>query len=77
MRDIFASFDELHFKPSEIRDLGDQLLAIGFMHARGTASGVEIDSPWAFLVRFENRKAIWVRVYTQVGQALEAAGLSQ
>jgi hypothetical protein len=45
MRDIFASFDELHFQPSEIRDLGDQLLAIGFMHARGTASGVEIDSP--------------------------------
>jgi hypothetical protein len=29
------------------------------------------------LVRFENGKVIWVGVYTDVGQALKAAGLSE
>jgi ketosteroid isomerase-like protein len=77
MRDIFASFDELRFESSEIRDLGDRVLSIGFMHARGTESGVEIESPWAYLVRFEDGKAIWIGAYTDVGQALEAAGLSE
>jgi ketosteroid isomerase-like protein len=77
MRDIFASFDELRFQSSEIRDLGDRVLAIGFMHARGTESGVEIESPWAYLVRFADGKAIWIGVYTDVGQTLEAAGLSE
>jgi ketosteroid isomerase-like protein len=77
VRDTFASLDELHFQPSEIRDLGDHLLAIGFMRARGTASGVEIDSPWAYLVRFKNAKVIWVGVYTDVDQGLEAAGMSE
>ena len=51
------------------------VLAIGFLHARGTASGVEIESPWAFLVRDEQGQAISVRNYLDVREALEAAGL--
>ena len=77
MRDFFATFDDVRFDFSEIRDLGDQVLAIGSIHARGTESGVEIESPWAYVIRFKEGKVIWVRNYMDVEQALEAAGLRE
>ena len=71
------SFRRSSFEASEFRDLGDELLAFGRVHAHGTGSGVEIDSPLAWLVRFKNGKAIWVRSYLDPKEALEAAGLSE
>ena len=47
------------------------------MRGRGTESGAEIESPWAFLIQFRNGKATQVRVYLDPKQALEAAGLSE
>ncbi len=76
-RDFFATFDDTHWEFTEVRDLGDYVLAIGFLHGRGTASGVEIESPWAFLVRYEQGQAISVRNYLDVREALEAAGLRE
>jgi ketosteroid isomerase-like protein len=76
-QDLFEAFADLRFEVSEFRDLGDELLAFGRGHAHGAASGVEIDSPLAWLVRFKNGKAIWVRSYLDPEEALEAAGLSE
>ncbi|MGE5746083.1 MAG: hypothetical protein ACM33U_02360 [Solirubrobacterales bacterium] len=42
---------------------------------RGGETGVEIESPYAFLVRFKNGKTIWVRSYVVRKEALEAAEL--
>jgi ketosteroid isomerase-like protein len=76
-QDLFEAFDDLRFELSESRDLGDELLAFGRVHAHGTQSGVEIDSPLAWLVRAKNGKAIWVQSYLDPKEALEAAGLSE
>jgi ketosteroid isomerase-like protein len=76
-QDLFEAFDDLRFEASEFRDLGDELLAFGRVHAHGTESGVEIDSPLAWLVRAKNGKAIWVRSYLDPTEALEAAGLRE
>jgi hypothetical protein len=54
LQDLFDSFAELHL--SEIRDLGDRVLANGWMRGRGTESGVEIESPWAYLLEFQKRQ---------------------
>jgi ketosteroid isomerase-like protein len=77
IQDLVEAFDDLRFEVSEFRDLGDELLAFGRVHAHGTESGVEIDSPLAWLVRAKNGKAIWVRSYLDPKEALEAAGLSE
>jgi ketosteroid isomerase-like protein len=77
LQDLVEAFDDLRFEVSEFRDLGDELLAFGRVHAHGTQSGVEIDSPLAWLVRAKNGKAIWVRTYLDPKEALEAAGLSE
>ena len=75
LQDLFDSFAELHLEISEIRDLGDRVLANGWMRGRGTESGVEIESPWAYLLEFKNGKATWVRAFLDPQGALEAAGL--
>ena len=75
LQDIFEAFADFRFEFSEVRDLGDQILAVGEMRGRGTESGVEIESPWAFLIQLRNGKATHVRVYLDPKEALEAAGL--
>ena len=76
MRQFWEVFSETHFEVSEIRDLGDQALAIGTMRARGAESGAEIASPWAWLVRSKNGKATSIRAFTDPAEAIEAAGAS-
>ena len=77
LQDIFEAFADFRFDFSEIRDLGDRIVAVGEMRGRGTESGVEIESPWAFLIQLRNGKATHVRVYLDPEEALEAAGLSE
>jgi ketosteroid isomerase-like protein len=77
LQDIFETFADFRFEFSEVRDLGDRILVVGEMRGRGTESGVEIESPWAFLIPFRNGKATHVRVYLDPKEALEAAGLSE
>ena len=81
MRDLFRdhdeAFTEIHVEYSEIRDLGDRVLASGRFRIRGSASGAEIDSPVSTLTEFKNGKAIRVRTFLDTTAALEAAGLSE
>jgi hypothetical protein len=62
---------------SEIRDLGDRIVAIGRWITRGEESGVETTPPLAAVVDFENGKAIRVRSYLDPKEALAAVGLRE
>ncbi len=77
LQDYFEAFADLRFEISEIRDFGDRILAVGEMRGRGTESGVEIESSWAYLIQVRNGKATQVRTYLDPAEALEAAGLSE
>src|SRR3954465_4592423 len=77
LQDIFESFADFRFDFSEIRDLGDRILAVGERRGGGAESGVEIGSPWAFLIRLRDGKAPPVRVCLDTEEALEAAGLRE
>ena len=46
LRDLNEAFGEIHIEISEIRDLGNGLVAIGRTRTRGKASGVETERPW-------------------------------
>ena len=74
LRDLYEAFDEIHFEISEIRDLGDRLVAIGRSRVRGKASGADVESPIGFVTEFKNGKAISVHNYLDPEEALEAAG---
>jgi ketosteroid isomerase-like protein len=73
--DLWDAFGEIRIETSEIRDLGDRLVAIGRVSTRGKESGAELDSPQVLLVEFRNGKAFSVRSYLNRKEGLEAAGL--
>jgi ketosteroid isomerase-like protein len=62
-RDLFETLGEIHLDYPEIQDLGDRVVGIGRIRARGTESGVETESPHATVVVYQNGMAIRVRSY--------------
>jgi uncharacterized protein len=75
LRSLYDVTDDAHVEYSEVRDLGDRVLAIGRMHTRGKGSGAETDSPFAHVTDFKDGKAIRMWTYLDPNEALEAAGL--
>ena len=57
---------------AELRDLGDTVVVIGRMLARGAASGVDLEQPVAYVFEFEGGLARTVRAYLDPQLALEA-----
>jgi ketosteroid isomerase-like protein len=77
-RDMDDAFAEVEVDFTEIRDLGDRVLAIGSFRTRGRHSGASIDSPVAALVDVDaHSKATRVLTYIDPTEALKAAGLSE
>jgi ketosteroid isomerase-like protein len=74
---IRAGFTDQHVEPSEIRDLGGVLVAIGRIRGRGKESGAEAESPINRVVDFRDGRAVRVHEYLDPREALEAAGLSE
>jgi ketosteroid isomerase-like protein len=74
-RDLHESFAELQIDISEFREVGDRVVGIGRIRTLGRESGVESWSPFAAVMRFNDGKATQVRSYTELREALEAAGL--
>ena len=77
LRDLNEAFAEIHIEMSEIRDLGDGLVAIGRNRERGRGSGVATETPLALVTEIKNGKTISVRGYLDPKDALEAAGLRE
>ena len=62
---------------SEIRDLGDQVLAVGSFRTVGRGSGVEMESPLGVVSDMKDGRATRVLTFLDPRDALEAAGLSE
>jgi ketosteroid isomerase-like protein len=77
LRDQEEAFAQSRIDYSEIRDLGERVVAIGRLRARGKESGAETDSPVAWVVEFKNGKVIQAKAYLDPEKALEAVGLSE
>jgi ketosteroid isomerase-like protein len=77
LQEYLEALSDLRLEFSDIRDLGDQVLAVGQIRGHGAESGVEVESPLAYLIQVRNGKATRVRAYLDPKEALEAAGLSE
>ena len=73
LQDVGRVWEELRVYPSEFRDLGEIVVALGRMHGRG--GGMIIDRPTGWVWRFRNGKIVFCRVYASQEEALRAAGL--
>ena len=77
VRDGEEAFSEIRAEQSEVRDLGERVVAIGHLRARGKESGALTESALAWIVEFKSGKVIRVREYLDPEEALAAAGLSE
>jgi ketosteroid isomerase-like protein len=77
LREVWEVLAESHFDFPDIRELGHRIVAIGQLSGRGGASGVETETPFAYVVEYENGRAIHVRAYLDPRDALAAAGLTE
>jgi ketosteroid isomerase-like protein len=77
VRDIDEALLDIRLELPEIRDLGDRIVAIGRLRARGKASGAETESPFGCVVEWKSGKATRVVSFLDRKEALEAAGLRE
>jgi ketosteroid isomerase-like protein len=75
--DLYGAFAELHVELSEIRDLGDQVLAVGSFRTVGRGSGVEMESPLGVVSDMKDGRATRILTFLDPRDALEAAGLKE
>lgn len=68
-------FDEYSFELEEVRDCGDDVLAVGREHARGAASGAAVSSRTYAVLSFRDGKLFRYREFLDEQAARQAAGL--
>jgi ketosteroid isomerase-like protein len=73
LEDVGRVWDELRVYPSDYRDMGETVVALGRMHGRG--GGMIIDRATGWVWRCRNGKIVFGRVYASHEEALKAAGL--
>jgi ketosteroid isomerase-like protein len=69
------AFDDYRIEVSEYIDLGEYVVVVGRVNARGRESGAETSDAEVWLLRFRGRKAIEYRECRTKEKALEAIGL--
>jgi ketosteroid isomerase-like protein len=75
--DSDESWEELRFDLEALRDAGERVVAIGQLSARARATGAEVGARMAMLFEFRGDRLSKARSYTDVEEALEAAGLTE
>ncbi len=75
LADSFESFEDLRNEWTEFRDLGDRVLSIGRVKARGRGSGMELDSPIGFVFTVRRGMVTRAEGFLSRAETLEAAGL--
>jgi SnoaL-like domain len=66
----------LHIEIERIEDLGDMVLALLTMRARGKESGVDVAIKWAHIITYGSGSQ-QIRSYANWDEALEAVGLRE
>jgi ketosteroid isomerase-like protein len=68
-------FDQFRYEVDELVDLGESILVLGRIRARGGQSGATGTQPGAFVIRVRDAMIVSYRSYLSREAALEAVGL--
>lgn len=71
--DVADAWEQFEFEEGEYRDLGERVLALGEMHARGRGGGVSLDQPAALVFELHAGKCLRARSFTSHEEGTEAA----
>ena len=74
LADLAEHYESGRMSFAEVRDLGDQVLALGALRVIGKGSGIAIEVPAALLATFRDGLITQLRDYGDESKALAAAG---
>jgi ketosteroid isomerase-like protein len=78
LRDMNATWQDWHQEIDSILDAGEKgVLVLVRLVARGIASGVPVEQPWAMMVTVRDGKLAESHTYIDRGEALKLAGLAE
>jgi ketosteroid isomerase-like protein len=77
LADIQQSFDRFDLWLDDVRDLGDDVLALGGIELRARGSGLDLKEPMGWVFEIREGRVARMRFYAQPSEALEAMGLSE
>src|SRR5688500_7022275 len=70
------AFAEIRTDVTEARDLGDRVLVLGHIKARGRESGAPVDAPTGWIFTVGRGRLVKAEGFLSHAETLEAAGLS-
>jgi ketosteroid isomerase-like protein len=73
---VFATWDDVDFELERVIEHGDEVVALGALHGKVHAAGMEVDSPHGQLWTFRDGLATRMRWFNTHRETLEAAGLA-
>jgi ketosteroid isomerase-like protein len=76
-REVDESLAAIDAEWSDIRDLGERVVATGRLRIRGRESGIETEPPLGIVVDFSEGKVVRVQTFLDPAEALDAAGFSE
>jgi hypothetical protein len=78
MSDLDQQFAMWSISPEDVRQIGNQVIAISSIEARGRASEITLQFPAAAIFDFaSNNRLTRVRIYPDVNEARKAVGLQE
>jgi len=75
--DFDGEWEYVRFSRLEIRDAGEQVVALAQWDARGRASGIELHVPVGLVATVRRGRIINLRFFSDPEEALKAVGLSE
>jgi ketosteroid isomerase-like protein len=75
--DTDESWEKIRFDAEALRDGGERVVAIGQLSAQARGTGAEVGARLAMLFEFRGDQLSHARSYSDVEEALEAAGLQE
>ena len=70
------AWDDWEFAPEDYIDAGEDVVVVVNQRGRSKATGIPVDMRFAQVWSFRDGRAVRMRMYASVEEALEAAGLS-
>jgi ketosteroid isomerase-like protein len=76
LEELYEHWETFEPVGQEFHERGDTVIALGYWHARGRASGAQLDNePATWVVEFRDRKMTRLQTYTSRAEAFKALGL--
>ena len=77
-RGVRAAWDEYRLDVHDARQVDDgALVVLGAIYARGAGSGIELESEWSAVLRFQDSRVVSAWDWLDHRSALEAVGLRE